>query len=129
MIVFDQKGDFKKLETFLKNSVNKDYKSLLKQIAEKGVQALSEATPKRTGKTAASWKYNIKEEQNQLVITWENTNVVSGVNVAMILQYGHTTKGGYRIEGIDYINPALDSVFKELAEAAWKEVNDNASGR
>ena len=46
-----------------------------------------------------------------------------GVNVAVILQYGHGTGTGGYVTGIDYINPALRPVFEAMADEAWKEVN------
>ena len=45
-----------------------------------------------------------------------------GVNIAIILQYGHATGTGGYVQGLDYINPALKPIFEELAEKAWKEV-------
>lgn len=87
-----------------------------------GVEALKEYTPKDTGETADSWRYEIKHDKNGSTIYWLNDNVVNGVNIALILQYGHATKNGYWIEGIDYINPAMRPVFDEIAEKAWREV-------
>ena len=48
--------------------------------------------------------------------------VNNGVNIAIILQYGHGTKNGGYVEGIDYINPAIRPIFNKIAEDAWKEV-------
>ena len=45
-----------------------------------------------------------------------------GVNIAVILQYGHGTRNGGYVEGIDYINPAIQPVFREMANEIWKEV-------
>lgn len=122
MIHITQKGDFKKTEKLLKASIGKDYKSILRQYAEEGVRALSAATPKDTGKTANSWSYSIEQTKNSISIVWNNSNINDGVNVAIILQYGHASKDGSYVQGIDYINPALKPVFDKLADAAWKEV-------
>jgi hypothetical protein len=48
--------------------------------------------------------------------------VNKGVNIAIILQYGHGTGTGGWVEGRDYINPAIQPLFDQLAEEAWKEV-------
>lgn len=122
MIHVTQKGDFKKTEKLLKASIGKDYKSILRQYAEEGVRALSSATPKDTGKTANSWSYSIEQTKSSVSIVWNNSNINDGVNVAIILQYGHASKDGSYVQGIDYINPALKPVFDKLANAAWKEV-------
>ena len=39
-----------------------------------------------------------------------------------MLQYGHATKNGGWIEGIDYINPALKPLFDEMEKDIWEEV-------
>lgn len=123
MIKFSQKGDFSKIDKFLKNSKRINYRQILEKYAKKGVQALSDATPKDSGNTAASWDYRIVIKDSKYSIEWFNTNNNKGVNIAIILQYGHATKDGSYVEGIDYINPALKPIFDEIAKEAWKEVN------
>ena len=48
--------------------------------------------------------------------------MVTGTNIAIILQYGHATRNGGFVEGVDYINPAIRPIFEEMAKEAWKEV-------
>lgn len=122
MISFRQKGDFSKTEKLLKKSLGKDYRSILDRYGKEGVNALSAATPIHSGTTAVSWGYAIEKGDNTISIVWTNSNVNRGVNIAVILQYGHATKSGSYVEGIDYINPALRPIFDSLAEACWKEV-------
>lgn len=122
MIFFRNKGDFSKTEKFLKKSLGRDYRFVLEKYAQQGVEALSLATPVESGETAASWYYEIIQNENNLSIVWNNSNVNKGVNIAVILQYGHGTRTGGYVQGRDYINPALRPVFDRLAEAAWKEV-------
>lgn len=121
-ITIKAKGDFKKSYKFLKSCSSLNMKKLLTKYAKIGVDALSEATPKRTGKTAASWTYEIKVEKDSAVLSWINTNIQDGINVAVVLQYGHATSTGYWIEGRDYINPAMQPVFDTIANDLWKEV-------
>ena len=94
-----------------------------------GVEALREATPKDTGKTADSWIYEIEEESNgNLKIVWSNTNVVDDwAPIAILLQYGHATRNGGYVQGRDYINPAIESIFKNMADEVWKEVSHERS--
>lgn len=122
MITFKQKGDFKKTEKLLKKTLGKDYRSILEKYAKQGVVALSSATPKDSGTTAALWDYEIIQNQGSLSVIWKNYNINKGVNIALILQYGHGTRNGGYVQGRDYINPALRPIFDELANAAWKEV-------
>lgn len=122
MITVKHTGSFKHIEAFFDNVFHHALVSDLNKYGEMGVEALSRATPKDTGLTASSWSYEIKRGKESSSIVWTNSNVNDGVPVAVILQYGHATRNGGYVEGIDYINPALNSVFKNIADMAWKEV-------
>lgn len=124
-ISFRHKGDFKKTEKFLKKSLGIDYRSILEKYAKEGVAALSSATPVDTGETASSWDYEIIQNKGSISVIWKNHNVENGLNIALILQYGHATRGGGYVTGIDYINPALRPIFDKLADAAWKAVTNS----
>lgn len=121
-ILFRHRGNFHKTEKFLKKSFGKNYLPILEKYANQGVDALSAATPVDTGLTAASWGYEILQDKDTLSIVWNNYNVQNGINIAILLQYGHGTRNGGYVEGRDYINPALQPIFDKMAEAAWKEV-------
>ena len=128
---FSHKGSFTKFETFLTKAVR--FRPVVKTILQKygrlGVEALREATPKDTGKTSESWVYEIEEDSDgTLKIVWSNTNVANDwAPVAILLQYGHATRNGGYVQGLDYINPAIESIFKKLADEAWKEVSHERS--
>ena len=98
------------------------FDAMIEQIAKAGVSALSSATPVDTGKTAASWGYEIEKSSNKIIVNFTNSNVNHGVNIAVILQYGHGTKNGGFVQGRDYINPALQPIFDKLEEDMWKVV-------
>lgn len=116
------KGDFQKTEGFLHRVVQRHYRNKLERYGEMGVKALKDATPRDTGMTAESWNYEIVEEDGRLALYWRNENRQNGVLVAVLLQYGHATRTGGWVEGIDYINPALKPVFEQMANEIWKEV-------
>lgn len=122
MISIKQRGDFKKTEKFLKKSFGRDYLSILEKYGQQGVSALSAATPVDTGLTVSSWSYEIIQNGSSISIVWNNSNVQNGLNIAILLQYGHGTRNGGYVSGRDYINPALRPIFDKMADAAWKEV-------
>lgn len=126
-IKITQKGEFEKITTYLgRFRMNGIFRILNSGILQKygnlGVQALASATPKDTGQTAASWSYTVETSGNKVSLSFHNSNVNKGVNIAIILQYGHGTGTGGWVEGRDYINPAIRPLFDQLAEEAWKEV-------
>lgn len=125
MINIHHKGDFKKTVKFLNKITNIPIRNILEKYGNMGVSALSVATPVDTGKTAASWTYEIEISKDSYVITWLNTNVNNHVNIALILQYGHATRNGGYVSGRDYINPALQPVFDQIAAEAWREVTNS----
>ena len=123
MIRFVHKGDFHQTEKFLRKAASGNYYGHLPELAQRGVEALMEATPTDTGRTASKWTYQIERGASGYVrISWINDNVNKGVNIAIILQYGHGTGTGGYVEGRDYINPAIQPIFDQIAEGVWREV-------
>lgn len=122
MIEFRQKGDFRKITKFLERVKESFNIGILDKYGKEGVAALASATPKDSGKTAASWYYVIENKDGKATISFHNSNVVDHVSIAVILQYGHATRNGAWVQGRDYINPAIQPIFDKIATAAWKEV-------
>ena len=122
MITLRQKGDFSKLSRYLEKVKEAANVGILDKYGQAGVAALSSATPVESGLTAQSWYYEIEHTKSSAVIRFLNSNVNKGVPIAIILQYGHGTGTGGWVEGRDYINPAIQPIFDNIAEDAWKEV-------
>lgn len=122
MITFRQKGDFSKLTNFLENVREAVRIGDLDKYGREGVAALEASTPIESGLTAKSWYYQIVHKKGRVVLRFCNSNIQNGVPIAVILQYGHATRNGGWVEGRDYINPAIQPIFDNIAEAAWREV-------
>ena len=122
MIRFKQKGNFKKTENFLDFVKKQKFLGSLDKYGRLGVEALSNATPVDSGLTARSWDYKIEKTNDYVAIVWTNDNIVEGYPIAIILDYGHATGNGGYVSGRHYIMPAIQPIFDEIAEKAWKEV-------
>lgn len=122
VVMFRQKGNFRRTSDFLKRANRLNLDVILNQYGQEGVEALRAATPKDTGTTANSWSYIVHKGTGSITITWSNSNIVDGVPIAVILQYGHGTRNGGYVQGIDYINPAMKPIFDKIAQRAWEEV-------
>lgn len=122
MITVTHTGSYSNIDKFLKFITQEKYLRSIYRYAKKGVEALSNATPVDSGKTASSWNSEIIIGTNSINIYWNNDNINKGVNIAVILQYGHGTRNGGYVQGRDYINPAIRPVFDKMAEELWKEV-------
>lgn len=122
LIKVRKRGNFRKTNKFLNALIKEEYLDCLDKYGKQGVEALKQATPRDTGKTADSWSYEILRKGDSVALTWNNSNISDGCNVAVLLQYGHGTKTGGYVKGINYIDPALKPIFEEIAKYAWKEV-------
>ena len=112
LITFVQHGDFSKTENFLKKLTKNDIVSKLKKYGELGVQALANATPRDTGKTAESWTYRIVHTPRSIKLEWLNTNTTKeGIPIVIFIQYGHVTRSGGYVQGRDFINPAIRPIL------------------
>lgn len=125
MITLKAKGDYAKASTWMQRILEVGKMSDLDKYGRVGVEALANATPKDTGLTASCWTYSIERTSSSVSIVWTNTNRVDGVNIAVILQYGHGTRNGGYVTGVDYINPALQPVFDDITNNVWKEVSNS----
>lgn len=111
-------------EEFFMNAEKFNPRKILDKWGALGVNALIVATPRDTGKTAASWKYEIKNtQQGNWSLSFINDNVVDHVVIALILQYGHLTRSGSFVKGTNYINPAIQPIFDGLQYDLEKELS------
>lgn len=122
VIEFRHKGDFRKTDGFLRSLKHFDIESILHKYGKEGVEALRAATPVNTGMTASSWYYEIEKDRNRTSVVWKNSNIKDHVNIAVIIQMGHATASGSWVEGVDYINPALQPIFDSIAKDAFEEI-------
>lgn len=122
MIHFKHRGSFNNLEKFLTRSSKLDLQRIIEPYAKEGIEALRAATPIDSGETASAWNYSIESSGKSFKIIWSNGNIVKGVPIAIILQYGHGTGWGGYVEGRDYINPAMKPVFDKISERLMEEV-------
>ena len=122
MITLTSKGDFSKLTSYLEKLKESARVGLLDKYGQAGVDALSAATPMDSGLTASSWYYEIEHSDTGASINFLNSHINKGVPIAIILQYGHGTGTGGWVEGRDYLNPAIQPIFDQIANDVWKEV-------
>lgn len=123
MIRIVQKGSFDKTEKFLNTMSRFQIASILNEAGRAGVHALSQATPIATGATSDHWSFTITNKSGQQTIAFYNDNHdKSGTPIAILLQYGHGTRNGGYVQGRDFINPAIQPIFDQIANNAWKAV-------
>lgn len=124
MITFRHKGDFSKAMRYLERVKEAVCGVDFSKYGQAGVDALASATPVDTGLTANSWYYKIEKSNGSTTISFHNSNIQNGVQIAIILQYGHGTRNGGWVQGRDYINPAIRPLFDKIVNDAWREVTN-----
>ena len=122
LITFNHKGSFKNTERFFNHVLRRDYLNILEKYGQMGVEALRNATPSESGKTAESWDFGIEQGKGKVTLYWTNSNENKGVNIAVLLIYGHALPNGGYVEGVDFVSPALRPIFERIANESWKEV-------
>lgn len=114
----------KKTEDALKKMASGVLFENLDPYGRRGVDALASATPRDTGETADSWGYQTNYKDHRYSLSWFNTHNEDGVNIAIILQYGHGTGNGGWVQGTDYVNPAIRPIIDDAISNVWKKVTD-----
>lgn len=122
LIHVKHKGNFNKAERFMNRALRRNYLNILEKYGQRGVEILRAATPTDSGKTAESWDFGIEEEKGKITLYWTNSNTNDGVNIAILLIYGHGLQNGSYISGVDFVHPAMRPVFRQIADESWKEV-------
>lgn len=122
MIKVKTSGNFSNMQKFLKRANLMRVEKILNRYGRYGCQRLAAATPVDSGKTAASWTYEVVQKDGAYDLVFLNTNTNKYVNIAIILQTGHATGTGGYVKGQDYINPVLKPIFDAIADQVWKEV-------
>lgn len=124
-IEYESTGSFTKTMSYLEKLNRQDYLAELEALGEKGVKALAEGTPKRTGETAASWSYEVQYSSGVTTITWKNSKrTATGDVLVIMLQYGHGTGTGGYVQGRDFINPAIKPIFDEIERKIWDHIRE-----
>lgn len=124
MITLQSTGDFKNTSKFLNGILKVVNKNILDKYGQRGVEALSASTPVDTGLASKSWYYKTFMDKEQSKIVWYNSDIEDNNSVVILLQYGHATKNGGFVQGIDFINPAIKPIFEQIKNDIWKEIKN-----
>ena len=126
MISVESAGSFDHLEGFLKKTKIENFRSYLDYYGRLGVEALAAETPVDTGVTAASWNYEIVEENGSINLYWTNSNKArDAIPIVQLIIYGHATGYGAYVAPNDFVSPVTQKIFEDMAETIWREVKDS----
>lgn len=121
-ITLKSDGKFVKTKKYLMNVKTEANMDDVRMIMSQCIARLKRVTPKDTGLTANSWEYSIRDTDGGLHVEIHNTNIQNGVNIALILEYGHATSNGTWIEGERYISPTVTKYYKKILDDTWERI-------
>ena len=116
------KGNWSETKNFLKKAKSFDIEEILNKYGQYGVEALANSSPKDSGLLSESWSYILNKEDGKYILEWHNSDIEGGCSVAILVQYGHGTRGGTYVQGVDFINPAMRPLIEQMAVDIWEEV-------
>lgn len=123
MITITQKGSFNNTERYLARLKSAQVFAVLSKYGSIGQNALSNATPVRTGLTAGSWSYSIVQRPGYYSIRWHNSHIEDGVPIAVIIDYGHGTGTGGYVQARPYVMAAILPIFEQIVAEVEREVS------
>ena len=117
-------GSTKNVEGFFKRTRQQNFVDILEYYAKRGLEALALETPVDTGVTAASWGYEIIQEEGRITLNFTNSSRAGNTNIPVVLliEYGHATRNGGYVAPYDFINPITEELMNHIADTIWKEV-------
>ena len=78
-------GSTKNVEGFFKRTKQKNFVDILEYYAQQGLEALALETPVDTGVTAASWSYEIIQEEGRITLNFTNSSTAGNTNIPVVL--------------------------------------------
>lgn len=119
------KGTYDKTYKYFHTALTITSIQKLKNIAEKALEKLKDATPKDSNLTANSWGYEIIQNGSKGVsLYFTNSNVKNGVNIAIILDAGHATVDGRWVEGKKYLDKVTKEIYDDIMQETWEELKN-----
>jgi hypothetical protein len=122
-VSFQSKGDWAATRKWLKQAASNAPTQAIKEIANRGEQALKAGTPKATGETATGWYAEVKGRGPVTEIIWKNrAHPESKVSVALLIENGHGTRTGGYVPPRPYVKQAMESVWAIAGDTIAKEM-------
>lgn len=119
-ITVKQKGNFNKTKAYFAKALNLyDTRSLTK-IAEDTVIKLKKESPYDS--IANGWSYELVVSRKTISLTFNNSEIQNGVNLAVLTNYGYATKEGKWVAGKHYIEQPIREAYEKILKETWEEL-------
>lgn len=100
------------VDKYLKNVAKSFSYEKLMQLAEKSLEDFRNASP--TIEISANWSYNIVKNDGSWSVTFENSTIENGVNIAILIDVGHGTVSGKWVPGTNYLKEPIEKTYERI---------------
>lgn len=119
-IVVKHKGNFNKTKAYFNKALNVFDTNKLIKIADNTINELKKATPYDS--IAKSWSYELEVTKKTISLTFNNSEIQNGVNLAILTNYGYATKEGRWVAGKHYIEKPIIDAYNKILKETWEEL-------
>lgn len=120
MITVKQKGNFNKTKAYFAKALNLYDTKTLTKIAENTVIELKKVSPFK--EVADGWSYELKVSRNTISLSFDNSAIQNGVNLAILTNDGYATKEGKWVAGKHYIERPIREAYEKILKNTWEEL-------
>lgn len=114
------KGDYSGTKKYLASLCNTFDEDYIRKVCDDTIIKLKKASPDE--RIALGWSYEIIHNKKYISIFFNNSYVVDGTNIALIVNSGHATKGGKWISGKHFIEKPVQDAYEEILRHTWEEM-------
>lgn len=119
-ITVKQKGNFNKTKAYFAKALNLYDTNDLIKIAENTVSELKRVSPYES--ISKGWSYELKVAKKSISLTFNNSEIQNGINLAILTNYGYATKEGKWVAGKHYIEKPIMDAYNEILKKTWEEL-------
>lgn len=116
------KGDYSKTKKYLKRVSDIADMDYIKKVCDHTIIELERASPSE--QIAHGWSYQIIENKKGISIYFNNSYVVDGTNMVLIVNSGHATRGGNWISGKHFVEGPTQEAYEKILRHMWEELQN-----
>lgn len=117
-ITVKNKGNWSKTKVYLVKASHVVNINDIERIAEDTVIRLQAASPYQSIRDG--WSYEIQNEKKRITITFYNSCVKDGANIALLVDSGYATSSGTWVAGKHYIDEPIQHAYEEIMKHTWE---------
>lgn len=99
-------------EKYLNDLQNSFTYDRLNEIAKESLNDFKNSSP--NAEIASNWSYNITYIGKRLLLSFENSTIENGENIAVLIDIGHGTVSGKWVPGTNYLKEPIKKTYERI---------------